>query len=243
MENKNEKNNIREKVMEAIQSGKVKMKPRWRFVLNSSLFILGVFIILFLLLYLVSLMAFSVRQTGLDFAPGFGGRGWIYFLRYFPWLLILLCLIFLGILEVLVKKFAFAYKKPLLYSVLGIIVIVIGGGLAMAQTPLHGGLYGFARKNHLPLAEPFYRHFGMPNQVDDIHRGTVIEDIQGGFILQNPIGSTSTVLISSSTGLPFETEFSPGDRVIVFGEETTSGIRAFGIRKIMVLPLPPDDSN
>lgn len=238
-ENQNQKD-MQGRVMEAIKDGRVKMRPRWHFILKSTLFILGVFIILFLLLYFVSFTAFSVHQTGLDFAPGFGSRGWIDFLRYFPWVLALLCLIFLGVLEVLVRKFSFAYKKPLLYSALLIMFLAGLGGIAVAQTSFHPGLARFARQNNLPFAPAFYRHFEFPEQYDDIHRGTVVENMPGGFVLQISYDGTSTVFITSSTQLPYETQFSPGDWVIVFGEEATSGINAFGIRKIIQLPPAPD---
>jgi hypothetical protein len=242
MDQNQEKKDVRQNIMNAIQGGRIKMRPKWHFVLKSALFILGVFIVLFLLLYFVSFTAFSVHQTGLDFAPGFGSRGWFDFIRYFPWFLVLLCIVFLGILEVLVRKFSFAYKKPLLYSALAIIALATLGGIAMAQSPFHPGFERFARRNHLPFAPDFYGHYEAQGQYDDIHRGTVIENVPGGFVMQIFYDGTSTVFITSSTQLPYENQFSPGDGVIVFGEEATSGIDAFGIRKVMEMPMMSPDS-
>src|SRR5665213_3408185 len=115
---------VRQGVMDAIKKGNVQMRPRWHFVLVSTLAALGVFIVLLSLHYIVSLSVFLLRDNGAWFAPSFGGRGWFSLLHSVPWLLILFIIVFIGVLEVLVRRYRFVYRKPLLLSVAIILALI-----------------------------------------------------------------------------------------------------------------------
>ncbi len=91
-------------VMDAIKKGTVTMRPRWHFILLSTLAAVGAFIVLLALVYIASLLVFFMHDSGAWFVPSFGGRGWFSFLRSIPWLLIFLIGIFALILEVLVRR-------------------------------------------------------------------------------------------------------------------------------------------
>src|SRR3990167_8644737 len=135
-----EQSPIKAKILAAIESGKVTMRPRWHFVLQATLVICGLVIVLLALLFLTSFIIFSLRNTGVWFAPSFGYRGIGVFLTSLPWLLIGLTVIFVVLLEILVKKYSFAYRQPLLYSALALVLIVTIGGVAIAQTPFNRGV-------------------------------------------------------------------------------------------------------
>src|SRR3989344_3614541 len=113
---------IKEEVIARIKRGETIMRPRWHFVLRAMLYALGVLIAALALVYLASFIMFVLRETGLLFVPSFGFRGVGVFLFSLPWFLILLSLVFVFVLEVLVRRYAFAYRKPLLYSVFGIVI-------------------------------------------------------------------------------------------------------------------------
>lgn len=225
------KTTLRDKVLDAIHSGRVKMRPRWHFVLKTILAISGTAIVLLALLYLASFILFILRQTGVWFVPAFGFRGVVTFLFSLPWLLILISVIFVVILEILVRRYAFAFRRPLLYSVLGIVLFVILGSFVVARTSFHRGVFRYAQSHQLPVAGPLYREFGM-HRMRQVHPGTIRELTDQGFILENPSGETLVIVISPQTRLPFGFDFGEGDAVVVFGERDNDTVRAAGIRKI-----------
>jgi len=56
---------------------------------------------------------FFLREGGAWYAPAFGGRGWFVLLHSAPLLLLFLVAVFALILEILVRKYSFAYRAPL----------------------------------------------------------------------------------------------------------------------------------
>lgn len=229
MENKNGKKSIKEGVLEAIQTGRAKMRPRWHFVLRAVLLVVGVSLVFFALLYLASFILFALRETGIWFAPLYGSRGWITFFRSLPWVLIFLSLVFMVVLEILVQRYAFANRKPLLYSVLGIVVLAVLGGIIVA--PFHRPFFRSAREHSFPFAGGFYRNFEFA-RFDDIHRGRIMTITPEGFVLQDLNGETSTVFITSGTRMFPDPDVESGNAVVVFGDQTDHAIQAYGIREI-----------
>lgn len=234
MEQNNNSQSVKERVLSAIKSGKAKMRPRWHFVLRGILLATGAMIAGLLLLYLASFIVFSMRQTGAWFAPAFGLPGWFSFLRHVPWILIALSVIFIAVLEVLVRRYSFAYRRPLLYSVLVIVLIAIVAGIFGA--PLHRGLFSSARfgerRPQIFFFGDFYRNFGL-RHFGDVHRGTITGAAPGGFVMQDFGGETSTIIISSATRIFPVSGFASGNTVIVFGEESGNHtIQAAGVRAI-----------
>jgi hypothetical protein len=218
-------------VMDAIRKGRVKMRPRWKYVLSSTLLALGAIILLLTLLYIVSFGIFTLRQTGALFVPVFGMRGLFAFFAAIPILLVVLLLLFLATLEVLVRRYAFAYRRPLLVSVLAILAIVAIGGYALERTRIHNDLFRYA---HGPVGlPPLIGNMYHPQRVPDIYRGTIVSMVPGGFVMLDENGAgTTTVLVDPGTRLPLGANFNPGDEVVVFGDTASGSVRAFGIREI-----------
>jgi len=232
MQNETEENKIEKNVLTAIESGEIKMRPRWQFILQTTLLVTGAIIVLFALLYLVSFIIFILHETGVWFVPNFGLSGWFALFRRLPWALIGLAIIFIVVLELLVRRYAFAYHRPLLASALAMVGIVLVGGAFISATRFHNQLFEFARHNGLPVIGGIYRGFGMPG-FDDIHRGLIIQAPTGTFIIQEDDGDTSTVIITPGTRLPFGAGFQVGDTIVVFGPEGPGAlIPAFGIEKV-----------
>jgi hypothetical protein len=159
MDKGNDKKSIKDQVMEAIKRGQVKMRPRWHFVLRASLFFTGLTIVSMALVYLASFIIFFFQRTGAISVPVFGFRGIISFLFSLPWLLILFGIIFVVLLELLIRRYSFAYRRPLLYSLLGIIVFASLVGFVVSKTSLHRGFFARAQERKLPIAGPLYRHY------------------------------------------------------------------------------------
>ena len=227
----NEYKRLKDTVLADIESGAVKMRPHAYFMLHSILLALGGFMILMTLVFLASLIFFMLRQTGVWFTPAFGLRGIGIFIASLPWLLVLSALVFVLILELLVKKYSFGYRQPLLYSALGVIAVALVGGSVVARTQLHAALYRQAQANHLPIAAPLYQHCCMKG-VKEVHPGKITTVSSEGFTMVTPNHEEITVRISSRTRFPHGIDFGIDDIVIVIGQRPTATIEAFGIRRI-----------
>lgn len=231
MNDTSDHSSIQQEVLAAIKSGRVKMRPKWYFFLRAALVIVGAAFLFLTVLYLTSFIIFMLRQTGVLFVPAFGLRGLWVFLVSLPWLLIGAALLFILILEVLVKQYAFAYRRPLLYSTFAILFLVTAGGLVIAMTPLHPGLFKQAKEDALPLAGPLYRQF-LAQRFPDIHKGMVIEFVDTGFFMKNNEEETLQVVVTSTTHFPFDSELYTGEWVVVFGRREDGTIQALGVHKV-----------
>jgi hypothetical protein len=243
------KETIKAAVIGQIAKGKAHMRPRWHFVLKAALAILGMVFLFFAALYLVSFIFFTLRATGSIFAPAFGFRGVVLLMSSLPWLLIGIALLFIVILEVLVRHYAFAYRKPLLYSLVGILVVVAIGTVIVSRSGIHEQIFEIAKADHLPFGGGFYRAYGL-QEPRDVHVGkivSVIDQDENGLPLQLQImslqGRTATVTLPSDVDIPFDESFHIGDRILIMGEFEQGEISAIGIRPIEYatsgMPLPP----
>jgi hypothetical protein len=187
------------------------------------------------LLYIVSLALFFLRENGVWYAPSFGGRGWFALLHSAPLFLLILVAICALILEILVRRYSFAYRAPLTISLGGILVLVFVGGFVLAQTSFHYRMEFAAHHGYLPPPMGFwYGKMFRPSLPGDMYRGVILQERPDGFVMVDPDGGgTSTVEITTKTRLPYGEDFTPGTMVIVIGDLTgTDTIRAFGIRTI-----------
>lgn len=220
--------------MDAIHSGRVQMRPRWKFILSGTLAALGIIILVGTLLFIASFTIFTLRETGLLFVPSFGMRGLFEFFGALPFILIILLFLFLIILEILVQRYRVGYRTPLLVSVLAILVIVVLGGYAVERTRVHEMLLRQARLPGGGLPPPIaliYRDGAQ--HVPGVYRGTIISTTPSGFLLADEDGAgTTTVLLSASTEVPPGITFKPGEEVVVFGDVSSGTVRAVGVTQV-----------
>jgi len=222
---------VRDHILDAVKAGQVKMRPRWHFILQSILTVLGLVIGILAVMYLVSFAVFVLRQTGVLFVPSFGYRGYFVFLRSMPWLLILLAIFFVAILEILTRRYSFAYRRPLLYTIIGIVAFTFIGGALVGLTSFHGRLSHYAEQQEVPVASELYELF-RGEQVVNVHRGTVTALFPQGFAMQNARSENLMVLVTPDTSFPTGNVFRVGDLVVVFGNRVGSIIHALGVRVI-----------
>lgn len=229
MENRSK--NIQEDILKAIESGKVKMKPRWHFLLKSALLGLGVILVVLALLYMSSFIFFVLKLNGVWFLPSFGSGETVTFLLSLPWLLILVAILFIILLETLVRKYSFGYRRPLIYTALAALVLAVGGGVLIALTPLHNTLLLSAREGRLPITGALYKAFDI-QKFDDFHLCTVNGLQDNGLECQEPDGEELYVGMTPDTKFPSGVNFSKGDKVFVVGQEKEDKVEARGIRRI-----------
>lgn len=226
-------NPLREQVLGAIKSGGTKMKPKWHFILRTALFLSGCLLVFLLLVYLVSLGLFVLDEHQLWVVPSFGFRGIFLFLFSLPWLLIALVLIFLALLQLLVRHYSFAYSRPLFYSALGVLGIVIVGSIVVRQVGFHKNVFEYSTRHHLPLAEPFYQRVEFQEN-SHVYRGTISQMQEKVFFLKSRSEDVFEVHITPLTRFPRGVDFVVGDEVIVVGDRNDNTIEAYGVRKIQL---------
>ena len=229
-------NPLRDQILDTIKNGQAKMKPKWYFIFRAALFLTGCIFVFLLLLYLVSLGLFVLDEHELWAVPSFGFRGIMLFLTSLPWLLIAFVLIFLLVLQVLVRHYSFAYHRSLFYSALGVLGIVIVGSIIIRQVGFHQTFSEYSLRNHIPLAEPFYERFEL-DEDNGVYPGTISEMQEKAFLLKNRSEHILEVHIMPNTRLPQGIDFVVGDQVIVVGDKDNDVIEAYGIRKLPPRPL------
>jgi hypothetical protein len=214
-----------------IKSGQIHMRPRFYFVLKTILIVFGAVLACLLILFLVSFIAFSLHANGLWLLPGFGFRGLGLFFNYLPWILILMALALIVILEVLAERFSFVWRRPIIYSLLAIILVVFLGSFLINRTPLHPGLLLRAREGNLPLGGPIYRGFSTP-EFRGFHVGVVSEIREDGFIIKRPDGQLLTIIVNADTQFPSGKDIKVGDTIAVMGERQDDSVLAMAVRRI-----------
>lgn len=233
MEEKNEQ--LNKEILSQIKEGKVEMKSRWFFLLRTILGVLGVFILSLCLIFLVSFILFGLRKSGVALAPGFGPQGFILFAMSLPWMLILITAAFLMVLEILIRKYSFVYKKPILYSLIGVFAVTTLITLLLPSFAFHNSIfraYKPERGGEMPPVGKFYRGFGVPHPPDLI-RGVIVDFSTGTLLVATDDGVTSSVAISDITKIFPGTNMAIGGELLIFGPRSSSGVvSAFGIREI-----------
>src|SRR3989344_262528 len=233
MDNPEPKNNTTEKnVLGKIHSGDIKMKPRTYFITRTVLLILGTTVLFLFITYLISFIIFSLRASGLLFLPRFGFLGLRMLIGPLPWFLILLTVGLIVLLQLFAKHFSFVYRRPITYSLIGIISLVLVTGLIIGNTPFHAMLFRSAQDRHLPFIGPFYRGFGAPD-INNFYHGIVSEVNAGGFVITTPNNEEFTIIISSQTRiLNPGNEIKEGDIIVVIGTRQVNTVQAFLVRKV-----------
>ncbi len=231
MNQEQNKESIKQNLLDKIKRGEIKILPRSHFVLKAILIITGIIITFGATLYIISFMLFAFRKSPLQFLPEFGFGGLRMLFGAFPWTLIIIAIVFIAILETLVKRYSFAYRNPLLYSALAIIGLVITISFIVGQTPLHKRMFQQVQAGRMPFARPLYRDldFGRP---ENVLYGIVLETSENNFTFETPEGKILTVNIVPGTISPRQREIEKGDYIMVIGKIKDGIIKADGIKKL-----------
>ena len=227
-------NDFKQNILKKIKNGELDMRPHWHFVLKGLLMLVGIIVVALCVIYLLSFILFTLKQTGVGFAPLYGFKGLGMFVLSSPWLLIVFAAVFLVLLYILVSKYSFSYQRPLIYSMLGVVLLVLVSSFVIGQTSAHRSLQQFAEHNNVPGLAPLYR--GVTNdRPENITPGIITELNTDGFVIQSDRNNKFTVVVSERTKKRRGVTYDVGDVVFVFGEKSGETIRAIGIR-----PAPRD---
>jgi len=216
-----------------IKSGQIKMKPRFYFVLKTALFVAGAILAFLAVIFLISFIIFVLRGNGTWFLSDFGWPGIRIFLFSFPWILALISLAFALVFEFLFNRLGFAYRRPLIYSLLGVAVIVTIGGLCVASTPLHHNAFDSALEDKLPVAGLLYRSYGAVSPIENLYEGVVSDFIdENNFTVQTSDGRSLKVeMLSAGAGQIKKNMLNKNDAVMILGHQEDSKIKGDNWRK------------
>lgn len=231
-------NNLQKDILNKIKAGEIGMVPKWHFVLRGVLWATATVVVALIAIYLLSFVMFVLNESGLVFAPLFGWSGIVLFIVRSPWLIIAAVGLFLIALYMLVSHYSFSYQKPLVYSMIGLVLGVIAISSLIQATNFHNRAGDFAERHGIPGLTPLYRDIG-EHPPRDVTRGTISALGDTTFILTTENGDTYTVVLTERTKLPQHIKLTEGDAVFVFGPQKENNINAFGVRINDGRPLPP----
>lgn len=220
--------NIKKMVLDRIINGDIKKVPKFVFSIKALLFFLAIIIVSAFVIFLTSFVIYALQVSDLLFLPKFGLKGIEVLFRNLPWLLILLVLFFILILEILVTRYSFAYRRPLLYSSLGIIFLVVIISFFVRQTLIHEKIYGDIQCKESSIVKSFYDIYTKPTP-DQFHPGTVLEVYSDSFILENRDKTTITVVIGQNTQIRPELKIYKGGKLLIVGKITDGILQAEAI--------------
>ncbi len=228
MDNNQEKKSIKDAVLEGIKHGDIKKIPKVFFTAKNALFLIAIIIAFGFSLFLISFIFFTLQMSELWYLPMFGFKGVELLLGNFPWFLILVVVLFVVLLEYFVSRFRFAYRQPLLYSSIFIIITVVVVSIFVRQTPLYQVIYSQTEQGKFKLMKPFYDQYAKPTSVD-FHPGTVVDVNQDGFTLEQRDKGVIQVEVSQKTQIPRDFKIYPGGRLLIIGKVINGVIEAENI--------------
>jgi len=115
---------ITKKVMSKIKTEQIKMKPKWYFWLGSFAMFIALIGLIVTLIFLVSLITFSLRSHG-----PMGAVRYQQIISSFPWWAPIIVVVGLITGITLLKKYDFSYKKNFLFIVFIFISAVLLSGI------------------------------------------------------------------------------------------------------------------
>jgi len=231
MNNQEKNNNIEKEISEKIKSGDIKMKSRAYFVWRAILFITAIVVLFLFAIYLISFIIFTLRTSGVWFLPNFGFHAIGILLGSLPWLLIALSMVLILALEAFAEKISFVYHRPVMYSLIFIVVVVFLASLLIGMTSFHSSLFESAYDQHLPVIGQLYRSYGAP-RIHNVHNGVVTKLTSDGVVIETPNGEVLTVIFNAKNLSVLQTTIKVGDTIVVVGEKNGSTIQASDVQKI-----------
>ena len=220
------------KIMQSIETGHVHMRPKSFFVAKMLLWGLGLGIAALSAIFVLSFVLFKLKLQGAWVLPGLGIGGVRDLLLSLPFFIMLYVVLFSGIFWWFTKAYSFAYRSPVVYSMLIVIGIVIAGGVLVAKTPLHR--WAFERFGRTP--GPVALHW----MYVDSDRGPLHNGILGEVVEIKPnqvdiitiFRKRCKVIFSDSTFFPRKEDVLTGDFIIARGGIKGGDLYADGIKEI-----------
>lgn len=231
-------NKCKEQVLQKIQKGEVKMRPK-AFFLAKVVILVTVAVITFIVsVLLMSYTLFSLRTGGQIFLLGFGRRGFYEFLILFPWFLLLIDVGLILGLDWLIKRFRFGYHNPVLFIFSGSLIIITIFGTVINMTSFHKNMMDLAEQKTLPVpgVGGLYTELRKTHKDRGLFRGEVISIATSSFYIKSSKYDTDNsetgLEVSVPKGFDVDYVLDIGDEVFIAGDLASGSIRAYGVKKL-----------
>jgi hypothetical protein len=232
MNNEKPENSIKKNILEKIQKGEIKMRPRSYFILRFILLILAVCLSFILAIFFISFIRFILSINGASFLPSFGWQGTMAMLTAFPWPILLVSAIFLILSALLSKQFTFIYHRPAIFGIIGILLIFFIGSLILHQIRLHEQIFEFSSGKKMLFINPMYNSYRRLPPASHSVIGEVASTTKTGFLIEDEDNQNFQIFVTPQTIFPSGQDIRENDTILVIGETQDSIINAMGIKKI-----------
>jgi len=222
---------IKQKILSKIKKGQVKMRPKVYFIFKMAFFAMLAFVVFLLSFFVVSFIVFTLQTNGNMLLFGFGRPGVRIFFASFPWLLAMLAVLIVVLLGMLAKGHRVVYRRPFLYSVLGIILIIAIGGFLFTRMPLHNRFFERAQMGRLPMMGSIYLKYGAKH-LEGFRVGRVLDYTDKGFYIETACSKKFFIKINENTKFYTGRNTQKDDMVAVIGKEVDGVVIAKGIKLI-----------
>ncbi len=217
------------KIREEIKQHNLRMKPKVYFLLKNILVFLFLFAFIFLVVFIASFVIFTIEKTNILNLYNYGWGGIKELFSIIPWILfVLILLLWLGI-EIIAKKFALVYRRPLIVTFIVIVSLTFIIAFGFNKCSLHKRLFNKAKRAHIPLLVPFYNLYWTKYDYK-VYLGEIVT-IQNDYLKLSSKGQKIEFYLRPNTKICGELK--EGEKVIVFAKTSTSEDRHYlSIEKI-----------
>ena len=147
-------NQILHNIEKLVKENEIKMIPRYVFWLRTGAVSVGIFIIMLCVIYALSLLVFMARRNG---PPTFGMRDILFNLDTLPIIIIAFSLVGMLFIEILSRKFTFAYRAPSLIVFLSVILIVSCASYCVDRLMFHDRMHDMFMRNRFDRIDVIYQ--------------------------------------------------------------------------------------
>lgn len=224
-------NKITHNVLEQIKSGQVKMHSRTYFVFWAVFSAASIVLTAFLAWFFFSLMLFALERHNALYLPLFGVRGFWVFLLSFPWLVFGIGVVLFILLDKLLNNYSAAYRRPALYTVLGVFgVLILCLGFVRA-IGINNRIHEFVAAEKFPGLSKLYE-LSEGGLKRSILLGRIEELTEDGFILITGEGERAVLQTTPDTRYSNGSDLKKGETVIVGSQKNGERYSVYGVRKV-----------
>lgn len=225
-----EQNNVENKVMSQIKSGRVRLRSKYLF-LAEKLGLGSAFVLTFMLAALFfDLFLFYLKATDNLWYLSFGSKGVLAFLESFPFILVIGWIVLLFLVGFIFRKSGFLYNKPFGYLAISLVGFIIIIGTIFTFTHLTERMEKAAFGPHPAgrLLQPFFKP-GLDERNSGL-AGRIVEIGSDYIKLQTPNRIITVDLKRLEEGP--QDKLSVGMFVVVVGERQGDSFVALGLHNL-----------
>jgi len=220
---KENKNSIAKKVISKIEGEDVKMKSRFYFLTQFSLWVVLIASLLFIALYIGSLIIFILRKNNIHLFRGMGMGVVRSIISSFPWFVIVLLLALVFLTGIAIKKSKISYKKPLIYSFIVILFFTVIGGFLVDRSSVHDRLWKRAQRNEIHFIDGMYRRMGNID-IDNAYFGN-LKELEEGWSIITEDNREYILDMTNARKKRIFLRSRDGDRILVIGEQEDNRLK------------------